>query len=201
MPKKGNRPETLERTFVMLKPDAVKRGLIGEAIKRFEQRGLKIIAIKMVAPGKKQFDDHYPKDLAWVHRLGEKTMSSFQKYGWDAQAILGSDDPKKIGPEVRKWIINYMVHGPVVAMVIEGVHAIDMVRKIVGHTLPNMADMGTFRGDYSVDSPTLANVHRRAIHNLIHASENPTEAKHEIVHWFSKTEIHGYRRAEENLMA
>ncbi len=189
-----------ERTLVLVKPDGIKRGLVGEAVKRFEQRGLKIIALKMLQPGQQKFHDHYPKEKAWVYRLGEKTLSGFQKYGLDPKKMLGTDDPKKIGPEVRKWIISYMMSGPIVAMVVEGIHAIDMVRKIVGPTLPNMAEMGTFRGDYSVDSPTLANVDRRAIHNLIHASENANEARHEIRHWFSKTELHAYKRAEEDVM-
>lgn len=185
---------------MLVKPDGVKRGLIGEAVRRFEQRGLKLIALKMIAPGREKFDDHYPKDPAWVNRLGEKTLSGFQKYGLDPIEKLGTDDATKIGPEVRKWIIDYMVSGPVVAMVVEGIHAIDMVRKIVGPSLPNMADMGTFRGDYSVDAPTLANVDKRAIHNLIHASETPSEADHEIKHWFSAEELHDYKRAEEDVM-
>lgn len=189
-----------ERTLVLIKPDGVKRGLVGEAIKRFEQRGLKIIALKMIEPGNKKFHDHYPKEQEWVFRLGEKTLSSFTKYGLSAKSMLGSDDPKSIGPEVRQWIIQYMMSGPVVALVVEGIHAIDMVRKIVGPTLPNMAEMGTFRGDYSVDSPTLANLNKRAVHNLIHASENQAEAAHEIKHWFTKEELHDYKRAEEDIM-
>ena len=189
-----------ERTLVLIKPDGVKRGLVGEAIKRFEQRGLKIIALKMIEPGTTKFDDHYPKDPAWINRLGEKTLSGFQKYGLDPKKMLGMDDPKKIGPEVRKWIITYMTSGPVVAIVVEGIHAIDMVRKICGPTLPNMAEMGTFRGDYSVDSPTLANVDQRAIHNLIHASENTAEADNEIGLWFIPKELHDYKRAEEDVM-
>lgn len=189
-----------ERTLVLVKPDGVKRGLVGEAVKRFEQRGLKLIALKMIAPGAKKFHDHYPKEQAWISRLGEKTLASFQKYGLDPKAMLGTDDPKVIGPQVRTWIIKYMTSGPVAVMVIEGIHAIDMVRKIVGPTLPNMAEMGTFRGDYSVDSPTLANVNKRAIHNLIHASENAAEARHEINHWFTKQELHDYKRAEEDVM-
>lgn len=189
-----------ERTLVLVKPDGVKRGLVGEALHRIEQRGLKVIALKMIEPGKQHMDDHYPKDSAWINRLGEKTLSGFQKYGLDPVAMLGTDDPTKIGPEVRRWIIEYMTSGPVVAMVVEGIHAIDMVRKITGPTLPNMAEMGTFRGDYSVDSPTLANVNKRAIRNLIHASENPAEAEHEISHWFTAKELHDYKRAEEDIM-
>ncbi|MBI4092623.1 MAG: nucleoside-diphosphate kinase [Candidatus Kerfeldbacteria bacterium] len=189
-----------ERTLVLVKPDGVKRGLVGEAIRRFEQRGLKLIALKMVAPGQPYFHDHYPKEQAWIFRLGEKTLSAFQKYGLDAKKMLGTDDPKKIGPKVRDWILEYMTSGPVVAIVIEGIHAIDMVRKITGPTLPNMAEMGSFRGDFSVDSPTLANLDKRAIHNLIHASENAAEARHEIKHWFTKAELHDYKRAEEDVM-
>ncbi len=200
MPTPAPRHPRQERTLVLIKPDGVKRGLVGEALKRFEQRGLKIIALKMIEPGAGQFDHHYPKDPAWINRLGEKTLAGFQKYGLDPKTMLGTDDAKKIGPEVRKWIIKYMISAPVVAVVVEGIHAIDMVRKICGPTLPNMAEMGTLRGDYSVDSPTLANVDRRAIHNLIHASENVAEADNEISLWFKPAELHDYKRAEEDVM-
>ena len=93
-----------------------------------------------------------------------------------------------------------MTSGPIVKMVVRGVHAIDMVRKLSGNTLPNLAEMGTIRGDYSVDSPALANADKRAIHNIIHASETPEESAHEISYWFSKDELCDYKRAEEDVM-
>ncbi len=188
-----------ERTFLMVKPDGVKRGLTGEIIRRVEQRGLKIVAIAMFQPTKSQIDDHYPKDEAWIGRLGEKTLSTYAKYGYDAMAELGTDDKLEIGKMVREWLINYMTSAPLVKMVVQGVHAVDMIRKLAGPTMPAIAEMGTIRGDYSVDSAAAANKDKRAVHNIVHASETPQEAEHEIAHWFSPEEIHSYKRAEEDL--
>ena len=82
-----------------------------------------------------------------------------------------------------------MVSAPLVRMVVEGVHAVDMVRKICGNTLPYLADMGTIRGDYSADSPAVANMEKRAVMNMVHASETASEAKHEIKHWFGNRKV------------
>jgi len=188
-----------ERTFLLVKPDGVKRGLIGEIIHRLEQRNLKVIALQMTQPGRQKFDDHYPKDLAWVTRIGEKTLNTYKKYGYDPIKELGTEKPEEIGPMVRGWLLDFMSSGPVVKMIIEGVHAIDMVRKIAGNTMPSNAEMGTIRGDFSVDSPASANREKRSVHNLVHASETPEEAAHEIALWFTLEEIHSYRRAEEDL--
>ena len=189
-----------EMTYVMIKPDGVKRGLIGEVIKRFEQRGLKVIALEMEMPTRQMIDDHYPKDVTWINRLGEKTLATYAKYNLDPKAEFGTDKAEDLGPMVRGWLIDYMISGPVVKMVIQGVHAVDMVRKLAGHTLPVMAEVGTIRGDYSVDSPAVANRERRGVHNILHASETPEEAAHEIEHWGMKDKIHEYKRAEEDLM-
>ncbi|MBX4205552.1 MAG: nucleoside-diphosphate kinase [Candidatus Doudnabacteria bacterium] len=189
-----------EITYVMIKPDGVKRGLIGEIIKRIEQRGLKIIALEMVMPDRQMIDDHYPKDETWINRLGQKTLGTYEKYGLDVKAEFGTDKAEDLGPMVRGWLIDYMISGPVVKIVVQGIHAVDMVRKLAGHTLPNMADLGTIRGDYSVDSPAVANKERRGVHNLLHASETPEEAAHEIEHWGMKAKIHPYKRVEEDLM-
>lgn len=183
-----------ERTFFMIKPDGVVRGLTGEIIQRVEQRGLKIIALKMFIPSREHIDGHYPKDPAWVMRLGEKTKGTFAKYNRDVKAELGTDDAATIGAEVRGWILDSMTAGPVVAMVVEGLHAIDMVRKLAGPTIPALAEVGTIRGDYSVDSPLLANLEKRAVANLVHASETPEEATHEIGYWFKSEELVQYER-------
>ena len=189
-----------ERTLALIKPDGLKRGLTGEIVRRIEQRGLKIVALKMIQTTREQIDGHYPKDPKWIHRLGEKSLGTYQKYGIDPIKELGTADADEIGNMVRGWIVDFMVSGPLVKIVVEGVHAIDMVRKLCGNTLPNLADMGTIRGDYSVDSPALANSDKRAVHNIIHASETPEEAKHELAYWFSPEEIHDYKRAEEDIM-
>jgi nucleoside-diphosphate kinase len=189
-----------EKTLILIKPDGVKRGLIGEIINRIEQRGLKVIALKMVWATKSQVDDHYPKEEKWIKRLGEKTKKSYDEYGRDIKKDFGTEDLFKVGSEVRSWLIGYMTAAPVVAIAAQGVHAIDMIRKLVGHSLPVFAEMGTIRGDYSVDSPTAANLDKRAIHNIVHASETPEESAHEIDHWFGVEEIHEYSRAERELM-
>ena len=181
-----------ERTFVMIKPDGVKKGLIGEIIKRFEQRGLKIVALEMFQPTREELNNHYPKHSEWVTRLGEKTLATYDKYGLDALAEFGSTEPEKIGPEIRNWLLNYMLSAPVVKIVVEGLHGVDMVRKIAGPTMPYLADMGTIRGDYSTDSPALANAEKRAVANILHASETLEEAEHEIEHWFKGRQLHRY---------
>jgi nucleoside-diphosphate kinase len=183
-----------EKTFVLVKPDGVRKGLIGEVIKRFEQRDLKIVALEMFEPTHQMLDDHYPKDEAWKERLGNKTLSTYEKYGIDAMAELGTDDPKKIGELVRKWLLEFMTSAPLVRMVVQGVHAVDMVRKIAGPTMPYAADMGTLRGDYSNDSPAIANSEKRAVANILHASETPEEAEHEIKHWFGNSPVFKYKR-------
>jgi len=189
-----------ERTCVLIKPDGVKRGLVGEVVHRFEQRGLKIIALKMFQATKEQVDSHYPKDSAWIKRLGGKTIKNYQTYGLDPKKELSTDDPDKVGQQVREWLIDYLVSGPMVKMVVGGIHAIKMVRKIVGPTMPSDAEMGTIRGDFSVDDAALANRKKRSVHNLIHASETEEEAEHEVALWFSPEEIHDYKRAEEDIM-
>ena len=189
-----------EKTVLLIKPDGVKRGLIGEIISRIEKRGLKIIALQMFWATKEQVDGHYPKDEKWLKRIGEKTLKNYQDYGLDIKKELGTDDFLEIGKMVRGWLIDYLTSGPMVKMIVKGIHAIDMVRKIVGSSMPAQAEMGTIRGDFSVDDATAANRDKRAIHNLVHASETPEEAAHELQFWFAPEEIHDYKRAEEDIM-
>ncbi len=190
-----------ERTFCMVKPDGVKRALIGEIIHRFEKVGLKIVAIEMFTPTEEQVRKHYPMiDEAWISRLGDKTFSGFEGLGCTVLEVLGSEDKMVLGHGVAESLVKYLTSGPVVAMVIEGMQAIDMVRKICGHTLPFKADAGTIRGDYSVDSPSVANAEGRSIHNLIHASENAQEATNEIALWFGKKNITSYELTSEAVM-
>ncbi len=184
----------------MIKPDGVTRALVGDVIRRIEQRGLKIIALRMFQPPRQLIDDHYPKDEAWISRLGEKTLNTYAKYGYDAIKELGTTDKLEIGKMVRGWLLDFMTSAPLVKMIVQGVHAVDMVRKICGNTMPALADMGTIRGDYSVDSPALANRDKRAVQNIVHASETPEEAAHEIAHWFTGDEIQSYERADEKAM-
>ncbi len=175
-----------EKTLVLIKPDGVKKGIIGEIIRRFEQRDLKIVALEMFEPTSEDIDNHYPKSEEWINRLGKKTLSTYKKYDIDPNEALGTEDQKEIGKMVRGWLIEYMTSAPLVKMVVQGVHAIDVVRKIAGPTMPYEADMGTIRGDFSIDSPALANTEKRSVMNIVHASETSEEAEHEIEHWFGK---------------
>ena len=152
-----------ERTLVLVKPDGVKRGLTGEVLQRIERRGLKVVALKMVEVGRDHLENHFPSTDEWVGRLGDKGLKTFNDYQLDPKEVMGTNDRMEMGRKVKESLFAYMVSGPIIALVVEGLHAIDMVRKVAGHTLPVFADMGTIRGDYSVDSPAVANFEGRAI--------------------------------------
>jgi nucleoside-diphosphate kinase len=194
-------PIKFQRTFCMVKPDGVMRGLIGDIIHRIEKAGLKVVALKMVQADEDLIRRHYPmSDEAWVNRLGEKSMSGFDNLDVTPKEVLGSDDKSVLGKGVTDSLIGYMTSGPVVCMVVEGIQAIDMVRKLAGNTLPFKAEIGTIRGDYSVDSPAIANAEKRSIHNLFHASENAEEAANEIELWIGKDNVFSYIRSEDSVM-
>lgn len=186
-----------EITFLMIKPDGVQRGLTGEVIRRIERVGLKIIGLKMLKPTHDLVDNHYPKDAAWITRLGQKTLATYEKYGYDAMKEFGTNEASEIGPVVRKWLIDFMTSGPIVALIVKGVHSVEMVRKLCGNTMPANAELGTIRGDFSIDSAAAANRDKRAVYNIVHASETQDEAKHEIEHWFGADRVCDYRRVEE----
>jgi nucleoside-diphosphate kinase len=182
-----------ERTLVVLKPDAVQRGIVGDVIQRFEKVGLKIIGAKLIHAQESLLNKHYPKNRKdMVKGIGERTLESYKEMGLDPMEQFGMDDPLEIGEVVRRWLVDYMKSGPVLAFVFEGPHAIEVVRKIVGSTLPQKALPGTIRGDYSFDSSFLANKNKRPIRNLIHASGNEEEANFELNLWFSESELFDY---------
>ncbi|NIP32759.1 nucleoside-diphosphate kinase [Candidatus Saccharibacteria bacterium] len=190
-----------EQSVVLVKPDGVKRGLVGEITTRFEKAGLKIAAMKMVWVDKEFAGKHYPEERTELLKgIGEKTLQTYEKYGKDPDEALGTKDPLEIGKMVNRWNMDFLSSGPVVAILLEGPHAIDNVRMVVGATLPVFADPGTIRGDYSLDSPALANERKRAVHNLVHASGNPEEAEYEKQLWFRNEEIHDYKRVDEDIM-
>ncbi len=189
-----------DKTVLLIKPDGVKRGLVGEFISRVERRGLKIIALEMIQATREQIDNHLPKEEIWIKRIGEKTLKNYETFKIDPQEAMGTTDPLEIGKQVRGWLMDYLTSGPMVKMVVKGIHAIEMVRKIIGKTLPTDAEMGTIRGDFSVDSAAAANRDKRAIHNLVHASETSEEAKNELGLWFALEDIYDYKRAEEDIM-
>ncbi len=190
-----------EKTLVIVKPDGVARGLIGDVIKRFERTGLKIVAAKMMQVTQEHAEKHYPRDRVELWRgIGHKTLDNYKEMGVDAKELLGTDDPEKIGEMVREWLHVYLTEGPVFAMIIEGPHAVEIVRQIAGNTLPLKSAPGTIRGDYSFDSAFLANTAKRAMKNIVHASGTPEEAEYEVPLWFGEDEIVSYKRVEEDLM-
>jgi len=191
-----------ERTVVLVKPDGVKRGLVGEVLSRFEKMGLKILALKMVVIDETIAKKHYPESRTELMKaIGEKTLQTYEKYGRDPNEEFADLNPVVIGKMVNKWNIDFITSGPVVAILLEGIHAIDNVRLLAGHTLPVFAVPGTIRGDYSIDSPALANVKKRAVRNIIHASGNTEEAKYEEQLWFKKGDImDNYKRTDEDVM-
>ncbi len=191
-----------EQTFIMIKPDGVMRGLTGEILKRIDRLGLKIIAIKMTNATESQLTKHYPmSDEAWVARLGEKGLSAFESAGLNPIDILGTDDKNIIGKDVTKTLLKYMTAGPVICLVVQGIAAVAMIRKLIGSTLPNNAELGSIRGDFSLDSPTVANIEGRSLHNIIHASETVQEAQKEISIWFEKSDIcNSYKLGNEDIM-
>lgn len=189
-----------ERTLIVIKPDGMQRALSGTILARLEQAGLKIVGVKMVRAERSLLERHYPADEAFVRTIGGKTREAFESYGMDVRAQMGTDDPVEIGRQVRGWLIEFMQTTPVIAAVLEGVHAVSVTRKIVGKTLPVFAEPGTIRGDFSIDAPTIANTGRRPVRNLIHASGTVEEAEHEVALWFDPKELHAYRRADEDVM-
>ncbi|MBS3099885.1 nucleoside-diphosphate kinase [Candidatus Pacearchaeota archaeon] len=161
----------IQKTLVLIKPDGIQRGLIGEIIKRFEQKGLKIVGMKMLKSEKKLAEEHYSEEIA-----------------------------KKHGEPVRKALLDFIISAPIIAMCIEGSSAISSVRKIVGNTYPGDADIGTIRGDYAHASKAYAKSNAKALPNLVHASENEQDAKREIALWFASNEINSYKLSHEDFI-
>jgi nucleoside-diphosphate kinase len=173
-----------ERTLVIVKPDAYERGLTGVILARLEQAGLRVEAMRVSRNEKELVEDHYPRSQEWLSIVGGKTLDDYARLGISASQRLGTDDAVEIGRMVRTWLTEFLLSAPVVPMVISGNRAIETVRKIIGNTLPVAAAPGTIRGDFSSDSPDLANAERRPVQNLIHASGDPEEAAREIALWF-----------------
>ena len=185
----------IEKTLVMLKPDAVQRALVGEILSRFERAGFKIVGLKMCYASKEQAGKHYADDEAWLKSVGEKMKKAYEAKG---QKI--TEDALAIGKRVRKQLMDFITMSPTVAVVIEGHDAINKIRVLVGDTAPNKAAPGTIRGDFAFDSYGLADVSGRPIQNLIHASDSPESSKREMDIWFKKDELHPYQRVDEALL-
>jgi len=184
-----------ERSLVLLKTDAVQRSLVGEIIKRFEQTGLKISAIKMTEATEEQLLKHYYKDDAWYLKKGEGIVADLKEQGTEV-----TKEPIEYGKDIIRTVVTYMMASPIVALVFEGNKAVSVVTKIVGSTEPSTSDVGTIRGDYTVDSFNHATYENRAVRNLVHQSESPEEAEREIAIWFGEKEIMKYTTAQERIL-
>ena len=188
-------PKT-ERTLVVIKPDGLQRTLVGEIINRYERSGLKLIGLKMFVPEASHVEKHYLLDPNWKRIVGEKAIASYEKKGQEPP----SRDPIEVGNRVIAGLMKYFTSGPVVAMVWQGAHAVEIIRTITGGTEPRSSDVGTIRGDYVLDSYQMADIDGRAIRNLIHASGSISEAENEIKHWFKEGELLKYRLIAEQIL-
>jgi len=181
-----------ERTLILVKPDGVERKLTGEIVCRFENSGLKIVAMKMLKPNKELAKKHYPDTKQQLMGMGNKILkATLEKYGSikKVKEIFKTENPYRIGKILRKWTIDFLISGPVVAFVLEGENAIQKARVISGYTDPSKAEKGTIRRDFGKDSIAKANEKRRAVKNLVHASGSSEEAKKEVRLWFKKNEF------------
>lgn len=179
----------MERSLILVKPDGIRRQLVGELIRRFERTGLKIEALKIIKPEKELLEKHYPTTEEWFNSVGKKMLKFYKEQKIDPIEKVGTDKPLELGKLVKKWLMVYLGSGPVVAIIFSGYHVVENARKICGYTYPYSADMGTIRGDFSLDSPKYANLEGRSVENLVHASESPEEAEREIKLWFEDKEI------------
>lgn len=189
------KPSSYERTLVLLKPDAVQRALMGEIISRFERKGLKIVAMRFVQATEEQAMQHYFWSDEEKTKTGNRTIEIYKNKG-----IELNKTPIEVAEDVQRRLVNFMMAGPVLAMVIEGAHAIEHVRKLTGHGSPLQADVGTIRADFTIDSYILADEGDRAARNLIHASSSVDEAERELKVWFKEEEICNYELAIEKIL-
>ena len=185
-----------ERTLVVIKPDGVQRGLIGEVISRFERVGLKLVGLKLITPTLEHIEKHYTLDAGWKFAVGTKSIEAYAKQGRQQW----STDPIEVATKILGRLQAYLSSGPVVAMVWQGAHAVPLVRKLVGSTEPLSSDVGTIRGDYMLDSYFVSDLENRAIRNVVHASGSDAEAQQEIAHWFNANEVQDYRLIQEVLI-
>jgi len=184
-----------ERSFVIVKPDGVQRGLMGEIVRRIERTGLKISAMKFLVPKEDQCWEHYAKDDEWFLSKGNRIVGDRK-----AQGLSVEKEAIEYGKDIIRANVNFFTSGPVLAMVVEGNQSVAIVKKLVGGTEPATSDVGTLRGDFTVDSYALSSIDNRAVRNLVHCSDKPEEAEREIAIWLSEDEIVKYRLVSEQVL-
>ncbi|PIT97927.1 MAG: nucleoside-diphosphate kinase [Candidatus Andersenbacteria bacterium CG10_big_fil_rev_8_21_14_0_10_54_11] len=185
----------VEQTLAIIKPDGVQRGLVGEIIGRFERAGLKIAAMKLVWPEKELVGRHYADDETYLKSVGEKALENARSKGANIR-----ETALEIGQRVREANMRYLSSGPVLALVLEGNTAVQTVRNIIGGTNPLTADIGTIRGDLTVDDFAQADIEGRSVRNLMHASGDTAEAKREIDLWFTADHIFAYQTVMDKVL-
>jgi len=185
----------IERTLVLIKPDAVQRSLIGNILSRFERCGLKFVGMKLVTADSQTVKKHYDFDDDWYTTVGKTRKENYTKQGIDSDK-----NERELGLEVYQGLVDFLVMSPIVAIVIEGHNAVSHVRKLVGQTSPKDSPPGTIRGDYSFDTYELANHSNRSLYNIIHASSSCDDAAKEISLWFTPDEIHTWKRIDEVIL-
>lgn len=184
-----------ERTFVIIKPDGVQRSLVGEIIKRFERVGLKIVGMKFGMLDSKKIWEHYNKDEAWFLKKGAKIAEDRKNNNLPVDKA-----DIEYGKDIIRALEKFMTCGPVVSLVLQGNQSVAVVKKIVGETEPKTSDVGTIRGDLTLDSYEMAAVDDRAVRNLIHCSDSVEEAKREITLWFTDADLVSYRLIPEAVL-
>ncbi len=180
-----------QQTLVLIKPDGVTRGLIGKIIQRIEDIGLKIIAMKMVLPNEQLAKAHYKLDEEWAKKAYEKTKAVYDK----ENKPFPYKTPMEIAETIQERSIKFLKENPVIAMVVEGPGAIEIIRELTGNTEPRQALPGTIRGDLAkTESYRIASEKQRVLRNLIHASDSKETAEYEIPLWFKPEEIYDYTK-------
>lgn len=184
-----------ERTLVIVKPDGIQRSLMGEILMRIERTGLKFVAVKFLLPKADQCWTHYNKDEEWFMKKGTRIVDDRT-----AQGLPIEKEAKEYGKDIIQSNVDFFTSGPVLAVVIEGNQSVAIVKKLVGGTEPTTSDVGTIRGDLTVDSYALSSIDNRAVRNLIHCSDSPEEAEREIPIWFEPSDIVNYRLVQEQVL-
>lgn len=189
-------PKT-ERTLVIVKPDGIQRSLIGEIIQRYERVGFKLVGLKLLIPTNDQAKKHYMVGgEEWLETVGKKAFAAYEKKGLKSPFAT----PRENGVAILETNAKYLSSGPVIAMIWQGAHIVEIIRKLTGGTEPRTSDAGSIRGDFVHDSYMMADADTRSIRNLIHASGTPEEAGKEIPIWFSEDEIFDYRLINEAIL-
>lgn len=184
-----------ERTLVIIKPDAVMRKIVGELLSRFERKGLKIVAMKLIWPTHALAEKHYIDSEEWLIDTGTKTYNNYVENG-----VTPDKTPREIGLNTRSKLMDHLTAGPAAVMILEGSHAIEVVRRMRGATNPLKADVGTIGFDYTLESYELSDAGDWAIKNVLHASDSPANYERERDIWFTKDEVINYDTAIDHVL-